>query len=52
MTTYGKRIENILGAFADVSARDGIPADIESTAAKICAVFNVSPDTESVAVKV
>lgn len=46
--TNGDRVVEILGSFADVSAREGIPADLEYTAQLICDALDVDPEAEFV----
>lgn len=46
VVTNGQKIEGILGSFADVSARDGIPADMSYTAQTICDALGVDPEGE------
>lgn len=46
VVTNGQKVEKILGSFADVSAQDGIPADISHTAQMICDVLDVDPEGE------
>lgn len=44
--TNGDRVVEILGNFADVSAREGIPADLDYTAQQICDALGVDPQGE------
>lgn len=46
VVTNGDKVVEILGSFAAVSAREGIPADFDYTAQKICDVLGVDPEGE------